>query len=58
MACNSFDNQQQVDPGCIIHDDCTVPTIWCSHNDPDYGGTEHGVPCFALQSMYDFFASL
>ena len=47
-----------VDPGCIIYDGCTVPTIWCSHNDPSYSGTEHGVPCFAMKAMYDFFASL
>jgi len=59
MMCNSTDSGRPlVDPGCIIYDNCAVPTIWCSHNDPSYSGTEHGVPCFAMKAMYDFFASL
>jgi len=59
MTCNSTDSgHPKVDPGCIIYDGCTVPTIWCSHNDPSYSGTEHGVPCFAMQAMVDFFAGL
>jgi len=58
MGCKSYQNQAQVDPGCIIYDKCTVPTIWCSHNDPDYGNTEHGVPCFGLPAITDFFKSL
>jgi hypothetical protein len=57
--CNSTDSGHPlVNPGCIIYDSCTVPTIWCSHNDPSYSGTEHGVPCFAITAMYDFFAGL
>ena len=47
-----------VTPGCIKYDGCTVPTIWCSHNDPQYSGTNHGVPCFAIKAMYDFFATI
>jgi hypothetical protein len=35
-----------------------VPTIWCSHNDPSYSGTQHGIPCFAIKAMYDFFGTL
>jgi polyhydroxybutyrate depolymerase len=59
MGCNSTESgHPAVDPGCIIYDGCTVPTIWCSHNDPSYSGTEHGIPCFAIKSMYDFFATL
>jgi poly(3-hydroxybutyrate) depolymerase len=59
MTCNSTDSGHPlVDPGCIIYDGCTVPTIWCSHNDPSYSGTEHGVPCFAMKAMFDFFAGL
>ena len=59
MTCNSTDSGHPlVDPGCIKYDNCTVPTIWCSHNDPSYSGTEHGVPCFAIQAMADFFAGL
>ncbi|MEO8900296.1 MAG: hypothetical protein ABI488_01730 [Polyangiaceae bacterium] len=59
MSCTSTDSgHPMVDPGCITYDGCSVPTIWCSHNDPSYSGTQHGVPCFAIKSMYDFFASL
>jgi hypothetical protein len=59
MSCMSTEaGHPTVDPGCISYDNCSVPTIWCSHNDPSYGGTEHGVPCFAMKSMSDFFASL
>lgn len=59
MECNSTDSGRPlVDPGCIIYDGCAVPTIWCSHNDPSYSGTQHGVPCFAMQAMDDFFAGL
>jgi polyhydroxybutyrate depolymerase len=57
MGCKSSDGGGQVDPGCIIYDGCTVPTIWCAHNDPNYSGTQHGVPCFGLKSMTDFFAT-
>jgi poly(3-hydroxybutyrate) depolymerase len=55
-ACQS--SGMQVDPGCIEYDNCSVPTIWCSHNDPQYSNTGHGVPCFAAQAMNDFFKSL
>lgn len=57
QGCQSSDGPQ-VDPGCIQYDQCKVPTIWCSHNDPSYGNTNHGVPCFAVKSMVDFFKSL
>ena len=56
MGCQS--SGVQVDPGCIVYDNCTVPTIWCSHNDPNYSGTQHGVPCFGIKSIYDFFKTL
>ncbi len=56
MGCQS--GSTMVDPGCISYDGCTTPTIWCSHNDPQYSGTSHGVPCFAVKAMYDFFSSL
>ena len=40
MQCKSTDSGgPQVDPGCNIYDGCSVPTIWCSHNDPSYSGT-------------------
>jgi polyhydroxybutyrate depolymerase len=44
-----------VDPGCIVYQDCDQPTVWCSHNDPQYSNTNHGWPCFATRAMYDFF---
>jgi poly(3-hydroxybutyrate) depolymerase len=47
-----------VNPGCVVYDDCDAPTIWCSHNDPQYGTTMHGVPCFGVTAMHDFFESL
>jgi len=56
MGCQS--SGTSVDPGCVVYDGCAAPTIWCSHNDPQYGGTYHGVPCFAMTAMGDFFAGL
>jgi poly(3-hydroxybutyrate) depolymerase len=47
-----------VNPGCVSYQDCGVPTIWCSHNDPAYSGTGHGVPCFTAQATDEFFKSL
>lgn len=48
----------RVDPGCVQYEGCDVPTVWCSHNDPQYTNTGHGVPCFAAQGMDHFFKSL
>jgi polyhydroxybutyrate depolymerase len=47
-----------VTPGCVKYDGCMEPTIWCSHNDPEYSNTNHGWPCFATKGMADFFATL
>jgi predicted esterase len=47
-----------VNDGCVQYDGCTVPTIWCSHDDPQYSNTSHGWPCFATKAMYEFFAGL
>jgi polyhydroxybutyrate depolymerase len=55
MSCNSLSGGVAVAPGCVSYAGCTVPTIWCSHNDPFYSGTMHGVPCFAMKAMSDFF---
>jgi poly(3-hydroxybutyrate) depolymerase len=58
-GCNSSDaGHPPVHPGCVIYDDCRATTIWCAHDDPAYSGTEHGVPCFAMKAMSDFFATL
>lgn len=56
MGCQS--GNTAVDPGCIVYEGCEAPTVWCSHNDPAYGTTMHGVPCFGVKAMYDFFQSL
>jgi polyhydroxybutyrate depolymerase len=48
----------QVNPGCIQYGSCEKPTVWCSHNDPQYNNTGHGVPCFHAQAMDRFFKSL
>jgi polyhydroxybutyrate depolymerase len=58
MGCQSRGGGVSVNPGCVAYDGCTAPTIWCSHDDPDYSGTMHGVPCFGIKAMYDFFESL
>jgi poly(3-hydroxybutyrate) depolymerase len=58
MGCKSKFDQADVDPGCRLYDGCTAKTVWCRHNDKDYSGTMHGIPCFAMKSMHDFFQSL
>jgi poly(3-hydroxybutyrate) depolymerase len=56
--CQSQGGATTVSPGCKIYDGCMMPTIWCSHNDPFYSGTMHGIPCFGVKAMHDFFESL
>jgi polyhydroxybutyrate depolymerase len=55
MGCQS--SGKTVNPGCVSYDGCLAPTIWCSHDDPQYSGTSHGVPCFAVAAMHAFFGS-
>jgi poly(3-hydroxybutyrate) depolymerase len=55
-SCNS--SGTMVDPGCVSYQGCSQPTVWCSHNDPQYSNTNHGWPCFATDAMYDFFTGL
>src|SRR5690606_451585 len=57
-ACNSLHDGDPVSAGCRVYEGCEVPTVWCRHDDSDYGGTFHGLPCFYKQAMYDFFESL
>jgi len=47
----------QVNPGCRDFDGCSQPTRWCQHNDPQYGTSHHGVPCFGASVIRDFFDS-
>ncbi len=57
-ACNSNHDGDPVDAGCKEYSGCGERTIWCRHDDSDYSGTYHGVPCFYKQAVYDFFESL
>jgi polyhydroxybutyrate depolymerase len=47
-----------VHPGCVEYADCDAPTQFCNHDDPQYGTTNHGVPCFGPSVVFDFFESL
>ncbi len=44
-----------INPGCVEYDDCTARTVFCNHDDPQYGTSNHGVPCFAAQAVFGFF---
>lgn len=45
----------QVNPGCRQFDGCGETTRWCQHDDPQYGTSHHGVPCFGARVIKDFF---
>jgi polyhydroxybutyrate depolymerase len=47
----------QVNPGCRDFNGCGQRTRWCQHNDPQYGTSHHGVPCFGARVIKDFFDS-
>lgn len=57
-SCSSTQNNAKVTPGCVSYSGCTQPTLWCSHDDPNYSSTNHGWPCFATSAIYDFFTGL
>jgi len=44
--------------GCVEFSGCSAKTRWCNHNDPQYGTSNHGIPCFGVRAIYDFFESL
>jgi polyhydroxybutyrate depolymerase len=44
--------------GCVEFSGCSAKTKWCNHNDPQYGTSNHGIPCFGVRAIYDFFESL
>jgi hypothetical protein len=52
-GCNS--SGTDVDPGCVQFDGCSEVTLWCQHNDPQYGTSHHGVPCFGPRLTREFF---
>jgi hypothetical protein len=43
--------------GCVEFNGCSAKTKWCNHNDPQYGTSNHGIPCFGVRAIYDFFES-
>ncbi len=44
----------QVNPGCRDFNGCGETTRWCQHNDPQYGTSHHGVPCFGARVIKQF----
>lgn len=46
------------DDGCVEFQGCSAKTKWCNHNDPQYGTSNHGIPCFGVRAIFDFFESL
>jgi len=52
QGCNS--SGVQVAPGCRDFDGCSETTRWCQHNDPQYGTSHHGVPCFGARVIKSF----
>lgn len=46
------------DDGCVEFSACSAKTRWCNHNDPQYGTSNHGIPCFGVRAIYDFFEAL
>ena len=58
MSCSSTQNGAKVTPGCVSYQSCMQPTVWCSHDDPNYSSTNHGWPCFANTAIYEFFGGL
>jgi hypothetical protein len=58
MACNSIYDQAAVNSGCVSYNGCSVPFVFCNHNDMNYSGTNHGWPCFANQTMYAFLSAI
>lgn len=59
--CGSISNGidgKPFDDGCVEFSGCSAKTRWCNHNDPNYGTSNHGIPCFGVRAIYDFFESL
>ncbi len=44
---------------CVLFSGCDdgFPVYWCSHTDPNYGGTNHGWPGFAANMTWETFSS-
>ena len=49
---------KQVEPGCVEYQGCAERTLWCHHDDPQYGTTNHGWPCFANAAIDVFFSGV
>lgn len=59
-SCNNVNgvDGKPFDDGCVEFSGCAVTTRWCNHNDPQYGTTNHGIPCFGVRAIFDFFNAL
>jgi poly(3-hydroxybutyrate) depolymerase len=44
-----------IHPNCVDFQGCSKTVTWCNHDDPNYSGTNHGIPCFAKAAIFDFF---
>lgn len=44
---------------CVKYQGCDDdhPVFWCQHDDPEYGGTNHGWPRFAAKFLWGLFSS-
>jgi hypothetical protein len=44
---------------CVEYQGCDqgFPVFWCQHNDPEYGGTNHGWPGFAGDFLWELWSS-
>jgi len=43
---------------CVMYQGCDAdrPVYWCEHEDPNYGGTNHGWPAFAPKFLWGLFS--
>lgn len=44
---------------CVMYTGCKegFPVYWCQHQDPNYGGTQHGWPGFAAEMTWEVFSA-
>lgn len=44
---------------CVEYQGCDegFPVFWCQHEDPEYGGTNHGWPRFAANMLWQLFST-
>jgi hypothetical protein len=44
---------------CVMYTGCKegFPVYWCQHQDPNYGGTQHGWPGFTAEMTWEVFSA-